>query len=73
MYLKLIPIKQCEKSEQLYMTSIVNRILAITKDEDYLQNPQKQVKVKALEREIDHMVYKLYGLTEDEIAIVEEA
>jgi hypothetical protein len=25
----------------------------------------------ALEREIDEMVYKLYGLTEDEIAIVE--
>ena len=49
---------------------IVNLILAVIKDEDYLQNPQKQAQVKALEREIDRMVYELYGLTEDEIAII---
>jgi hypothetical protein len=36
-----------------------------------LQNPQKQAKIKALEREIDQMVYQLYGLTEEEIRIVE--
>ncbi|MFH1563496.1 MAG: hypothetical protein ABIF11_08825 [Nitrospirota bacterium] len=34
--------------------------------------PQKQAQVKALEREIDRMVYKLYGLTKEEIAIVEQ-
>jgi len=27
--------------------------------------------ITALEREIDRLVYELYGLTEDEIAIVE--
>jgi len=47
-----------------------NKILSITKDDDYLQNPQKQANVKALEREIDRMVYQLYGLTEEEIQIV---
>lgn len=36
-----------------------------------LQNPQKQAKVKALEAEIDQLVYKLYDLTEEEIGIVE--
>lgn len=41
------------------------------KDEDYLTNPIKQAKVKEFEREIDEMVYELYGLTEDEIAVVE--
>ena len=41
----------------------------ITKTKDY---PQKQAKVKALEREIDRLVYQLYGLTAEEIAIVEE-
>jgi len=46
-------------------------ILAITKDDDYLQNAPKQAQVKALEREIDQMVYQLYGLTEEEIRIVE--
>jgi hypothetical protein len=49
----------------------VDKILAITKDEDYLQNSQKQAQAKVLEREIDQMVYKLYGLTEEEIRIVE--
>jgi len=37
---------------------------------DYLENPQKQAKVKELERQIDQMVYKLYGLTEEEIRTV---
>jgi len=50
---------------------IVDKILSITKDNDYLQNPQKQSQVKALEREIDKMVYKLYELTYEEIKIVE--
>lgn len=51
----------------------VDRILAITKDKDYLRNPEKQAKVKELEQEIDQMVYQLYGLTEEELAIVEES
>ncbi|MCD4676641.1 MAG: hypothetical protein K8S18_11710 [Desulfobacula sp.] len=50
---------------------LVDRILAITKNEDYLQNLQKQAKVKALEAEIDQLVYKLYDLTPEEIKIVE--
>jgi type II restriction/modification system DNA methylase subunit YeeA len=36
-----------------------------------LQHPKKQAKVKTLEREIDHFVYQLYGLTDKEIKIVE--
>ena len=44
---------------------------SIVKDEDYLSNPAKQAKVKELERQIDQMVYKLYGLTPDEVAVVE--
>jgi len=34
-------------------------------------NPEKQARVKALEREIDLLVYELYGLTEEEIGVVE--
>ena len=36
-----------------------------------VKNPAKQVKVKELERQIDWMVYELYGLTPEEIAVVE--
>ncbi|MFH1097593.1 MAG: hypothetical protein V1749_08865 [Candidatus Desantisbacteria bacterium] len=53
--------------------TLVDRILAITKDDDYLQNETKQSKVKELEHQIDRLVYNLYGLTEEEIAIVEES
>jgi len=37
----------------------------------YLQNPAKQAKVKEYEKQIDQMVYKLYGLIPEEIKIVE--
>lgn len=47
------------------------RTFAITKDEDYLQNPDKQAKVYDLKKHIDEMVYKLYDLTSEEIVIVE--
>jgi len=66
------PIKEISSTVQQSFITIVDRILAITKNEDYLQNPQKQAQVKALEREIDQMVYELYGLTDEEIKIVEE-
>jgi len=36
-----------------------------------LKNLDKQAKVRDLEKQIDRLVYKLYGLTEEEIAIVE--
>ena len=50
---------------------LVDKILNITRTEDYPQNPQKQAKVKAIEAEIDQLVYNLYDLTPEEIKIVE--
>jgi len=66
-----IPIKEISAVEQKPFIDIVDQILAITKDEDYLSNPAKQSKVKELESQIDQMVYELYGLTEEEIGVVE--
>lgn len=51
---------------------LVDKILAITKDDDYLENPEKQAKVKEYEHHINQLVYSLYGLTDDEIKIIEE-
>ena len=50
---------------------LIDKILPTTKDENYLQNPEKQAKVKEYERQIDQLVYKLYNLTPEEIKIVE--
>jgi len=67
-----IPIKKISKPEQQIFIALVDRILSLTQSEDYLENPQKQAKVKEYERQIDQMVYKLYGLTDEEIKIVEQ-
>jgi hypothetical protein len=69
--LEQLPIKQTSTTEQEPFADLVNQILSITKSEDYAENPQKQAKVKALEEEIDQLVYKLYDLTPEEIKIVE--
>ncbi|MBP7795708.1 MAG: hypothetical protein KA059_02895 [Elusimicrobiales bacterium] len=59
------------QEDQNGVIKLVDKILAITKDNDYLENPQKQAKVQDYELQIDQMVYKLYGLTDEEIKIVE--
>jgi hypothetical protein len=66
-----LPTPLVSKEDRHPLISLIDKILAITKDEDYLSNPSKKAKVKELERQIDQLVYRLYGLTEDEIAIVE--
>ena len=65
------PIKNTNSQNKAKIESVVNQILSITKDDDYLDNPDKKAKVKRLEKEIDQLVYKLYDLTSEEIKIVE--
>ena len=69
-----LPIKQIsqDKQKQTPIINIVDQILSITKDDDYLENPDKKSKVKRLEKEIDQLVYTLYELTPEEVKIVEE-
>jgi hypothetical protein len=38
-----------------------------------LVNPAKQAKVREYEKQIDQLVYRLYGLTPEEIQIVEQS
>ena len=70
--IRQIPISKISKLQQNMLIKLVNKILAITKGDDYLRNQAKQAKVKQYERQIDQMVYKLYGLTKEEIKIVED-
>jgi len=65
-------IPDLSKMDFTKFSSKISQILAITKSDDYLQNPQQQARVKELEREIDQLVFKIYGLTEEEIRIVED-
>jgi hypothetical protein len=70
-YIKKLPIKILDATEQKPFIDLVDKILFITQDDDYLQNPDKQAQVEKYKRQIDKMVYELYGLTEEEIKIVE--
>jgi type I restriction-modification system DNA methylase subunit len=70
-FLEQLPIKKADRKVQASVIALVDHILAITKDADYLSNQAKQARVKELEHQIDQMVYELYGLTPEEIAVVE--
>ena len=64
--LSLIPIKKISLTDQQPFIALVEQILSAK-----AANPAADT--SALEREIDQIVYELYGLTEEEIAIVEAA
>jgi len=68
-----IPIKKIAINEQKPFVDIANKILSVANGKDYLKNISKQAKVKEYEREIDQMVYKLYGLTREEIDVIEKS
>jgi len=70
-YVKRFPIPEADSQSKDTVIATVDTILAITTDKDYLSNPSKQAKVKELESQIDRIVYELYGLTPEEIAVVE--
>jgi adenine-specific DNA-methyltransferase len=61
-----LPIKRCDSIKQGVFVELANQILAAKKI-----NPAADT--SALEREIDQHVYALYGLTSEEIAIVESS
>jgi len=65
------PIKEGLIKDQQPFIDLIDQILEITKDEDYLTNAAKQARVKEYERQIDQMVYELYELTPEEIVVVE--
>jgi len=61
-----LPISKKNNQNSTQVVSLTNQILTAKK-----VNPQADT--TALEAEIDQLVYELYGLTEEEIAIVEES
>lgn len=70
--LEEIPIKRISREEQESFIKIVNKILNITSLNNYLEKYSYKKEVDDYKRKIDCMVYRLYGLTKEEIKIVEE-
>jgi uncharacterized protein Yka (UPF0111/DUF47 family) len=73
-YVEQLPIPPITPQTQPIADQIVQKvqeILTLTQSPDFETSQEKQQKVKELEREIDQIVYKLYGLTEEEIWTIE--
>ena len=80
-YLKQVAIKEInlsnkqEKAKHDKMVSLVTSMLSLNKKLQSAKTEQDrtfiQRQITATDKEIDHLVYELYGLTEDEIKIVE--
>jgi len=78
-----LPIRVLETSKPLdnarhdQIVSLVDAMLQLHKDLAQAKTPDAknalQRQIDATDRQIDHLVYELYGLTDDEIKIVEEA
>ncbi|MCL4275534.1 MAG: Eco57I restriction-modification methylase domain-containing protein [Anaerolineales bacterium] len=80
-YIEQLPIRQinfsdlADKARHDKMVSLVERMLGLHKSLASAHNPHEADRltreVESTDREIDRLVYELYGLTEEEIKIVE--
>ncbi len=61
-YMKHVPIADRTSTEKAELSRLVEQILADPESDE----------VPVLEREIDALVYRLYGLSEEEIALIEQ-
>ncbi|HRZ95533.1 MAG TPA: N-6 DNA methylase [Candidatus Moranbacteria bacterium] len=69
--LEKVPVMKLSDKNEKPFVDLVDKILDITRDAGYLESKEKQNNVKKYERQIDQMFYNLYGLTEEEIRLVE--
>ena len=79
--LKSLPMPNLEQVDpknvlQNYMVNLVEQMLQLYKDNETTRTPQDKELIKrqidATDKQIDTLVYELYGLTDEEIKIVED-
>ena len=75
--LALIPIKSATQSQQQELANLATLMMDAVKRQQEAKSDQEKnickMRVKAIDSQINAKVYALYGLTEDEIAIVEKS
>ena len=74
-YVEQIPIPPATEEQKNKIKDLVSRMLDLHKRLSIVKTPQEKSvlerQIEATDNEINQLVYKLYGLTEDEIKIVE--
>jgi restriction endonuclease S subunit len=72
-----IPIPKPDKKQHDRLVTLVEQMLSLHKQLAAAKTPQEQTilqrQIDATDRQIDQLVYELYGLTDAEIKIVEAA
>lgn len=71
-HVKKLPLKIVDSKQQKPIISLVDKIMALTKADDYLQDQPKQKKVQEYQEQIDEMVFELYGLNKEKIKTIEK-
>ena len=75
--LALIPIKSATQSQQQELANLATLMMdAVKRQQEAKSDQEKNVckmRIEAIDAQINAKVYALYGLTEDEIAIVEKS
>ena len=82
-YIELLPIRTIDFSDPAdvachdSLVSLVDRMLALHKQLQEARTPHDETalqrQIEVTDRQIDGLVYELYGLTEDEKKIVEDS
>ncbi len=67
-----LPVAPADETIQNQIADTADKILKITKSDDYQLNNEKQQAVKEYENQIDLMVYKLYDLTYEEVSEIDK-
>lgn len=70
-YVGKIPVPNIGLDDQEPFIDLVEQIAILTSSKEYLNDVDKRKKVQMLENQIDQMVYKLYGLSQDEVKVIE--
>ena len=72
-----VPIPSPEKTREKRIVKLVDTMLALNKQLAAAKTPHEQASLRAqidaTDAQIDAIVYQLYGLTSEEIALVEAA
>ena len=78
-YLDQIPLKKVSVDKQEPLINLVNKILPLNKrlnelgDKKTDEREKLEQEIKKTDKEIDELVYKIYGITEEEKKIIEES
>ncbi len=78
-FLKKLPIKMVSISEQQPIIKLVDKMLSLNKrlneigDKQTAERKKIEKEIKKTDKEIDDLVYELYGITDEERKVIEEA